>query len=129
MTETRPRIASDNRWIRQVGLSPSGKRAVVEYRGEIVTVPAKKGDTRNLTSTPGSHERSPAWSPDGKQLAFTKFVNGSELSLVKPPRKPKGADWADPPRITTRFKHERDGSGKMKPGFTHIFVVSVLKIF
>ena len=42
-----------------------GARAVFEFRGEIVTVPAEKGDARNLTKTPGAHERSPAWSPDG----------------------------------------------------------------
>lgn len=63
------------------------------------------------------------WSPDGKSLAFTKFVNGKELSLVRPPKKPKGAKWADAPRITTRKKHEADGSGYMRPGFRHIFII------
>ena len=53
-------------YIRNAGLSPSGARAVFEFRGEIVTVPAEKGDPRNLTSTPAAHERSPHWSPDGK---------------------------------------------------------------
>ena len=46
-------------------ISPSGARAVFEFRGEIVTVPAEKGDVRNLTSSPAAHERSPQWSPDG----------------------------------------------------------------
>lgn len=72
-----------------------------------------------LISSPGSIH----WSPDGKQLAFSMFVPKSELKLVKPQRKPEGAKWADPPRITSRFKHERDGSGKMKPGFNHLFVI------
>lgn len=64
------------------------------------------------------------WSPDGKWIAFTMFVNGSELSLVRPPKKPRGAQWAPAPRITTRLKHESDGSGYMNPGFRHIYVLS-----
>ena len=71
-------------------------------------------------------ERSPAglaWSPDGDYLAFSMLVPGKELSLVSPPKKPKGAKWAEAPRITTRLKHEADGSGKMEPGFRHLFVV------
>ncbi len=76
MTEVRPRYASGSRWIRNAGISPSAKRAVVEFRGEIVTVPAKKGDVRNLTHSPGVHERSPAWSPDGKQIAYFSDLDG-----------------------------------------------------
>ncbi len=51
-------------------MSPTGARAAFEFRGEIVTVPAEKGDARNLTNTPGAHERSPAWSPDGTRVAY-----------------------------------------------------------
>lgn len=72
-------------------------------------------------------DRSPSglsWSPDGKQIAFSMFVPGKELKLVSPPPKPKGAEWAKPPRITTRLKHEADGSGYMPPGFSHFFIVS-----
>ncbi len=64
-----------------------------------------------------------AWSPDGQQIAFSMFVEGRELSLVKPPKKPKGAQWAAAPRVTSRLKHEADGSGYMKPGFSHLFVI------
>ncbi len=63
--ETRARFVSGTKWIRTASLSPSGARAVFEFRGEIVTVPAEKGDVRNLTQTSGVHERSPVWSPDG----------------------------------------------------------------
>ena len=61
-------------------LSPTGARAAFEARGEILTVPAEKGDARNLTSTPGVMERSPAWSPDGRTVAFFSDESG-EYSL------------------------------------------------
>lgn len=89
LTELRPRFDSDSKWIRNVGISPSAKRAVVEYRGEIVTVPAKKGDARNLTQSTGAHERSPAWSPDGKQIAFFSDADG-EYKLHIVPQDGKG---------------------------------------
>ncbi len=71
-------------------------------------------------------EKSPSglsWSPDGKQLAFSMMVAEKEPSLVSPPAKPKGADWADHPRVITRLKHESDGSGYMEPGYRHLFVI------
>ena len=52
------------------GLSPSGARAVFEVRGEIVTVPARKGSPRLVSRSPGAHDRSPAWSPDGRRIAW-----------------------------------------------------------
>ena len=51
-------------------LSPTAARAVFEARGEILTVPAEKGDVRVITNTPGVMERFPAWSPDGKTIAY-----------------------------------------------------------
>lgn len=51
-------------------LSPSGNRAVVSARGYIATIPAKKGDARILDEAPGLHRRDPAWSPDGKTVAY-----------------------------------------------------------
>ncbi len=69
--------------IESVGLSPKGERVLVAAHGEIFTVPHKKGDVRNLTRTSGVHEREPAWSPDGKQVAFLSDESGEEeLYLV-----------------------------------------------
>jgi tricorn protease len=69
LAEARPRYVKGAKYVRNAGLSPSGARAAFEFRGEIVTVPAEKGDPRNLTNSPGVHERSPAWSPDAKSIA------------------------------------------------------------
>ena len=51
-------------------LSPTGKRAVFEARGDIFTVPAEKGDVRNLTASSGAADRAPAWSPDGERISW-----------------------------------------------------------
>jgi tricorn protease len=62
--------------IENAALSPTGARAVFEAHGEIFTVPAEKGDTRNLTNTPGVAERNPSWSPDGKTIAYFSDASG-----------------------------------------------------
>jgi tricorn protease len=62
--------------IQNASLSPTGARAVFEAHGEIFTVPAEKGDTRNLTQTPGVAERDPSWSPDGKTIAYFSDASG-----------------------------------------------------
>jgi tricorn protease len=72
----RTRYEKGFRYTHNVDISPSGARAVLEFRGEIVTVPAEKGDPRILTNTPGAHERSPAWSPDGKHIAYFSDKSG-----------------------------------------------------
>jgi len=62
--------------ILHVALSPSGKRVLVEARGEILSVPAEKGDARNLTRSPGIADRDPSWSPDGKTVAWLSDASG-----------------------------------------------------
>jgi len=76
LLELRERFVKGARYIRNASLSPSGARALFEFRGEIVTLPAEKGDFRNITQTPGAHERSPIWSPDGKSLAYFSDESG-----------------------------------------------------
>ena len=67
--------------ISNISLSPTGRRVVVEARGEIFTIPAEKGDIRNLTNSSGSAEREPAWSPDGKWVSYFSDKSG-EYKLV-----------------------------------------------
>ena len=57
-------------------VSPDGARLAVTARGEVFNVPAQKGVTRNLTRTPGAHERSADWSPDGKSIAYISDRTG-----------------------------------------------------
>jgi len=64
-------------------ISPTGVRAVFASHGEILTVPAEKGDPRNLTNTPGVMEREPIWSPDGKTIAYLSDESGEyQLHLI-----------------------------------------------
>jgi tricorn protease len=86
--------------IHKAGLSPSGARAVFEVRGEVLTVPAEKGDIRNLTNTSGSAERDPAWSPDGKSLAYLSDESGEYELHIRPQNglgKVKKLKLGDPP--------------------------------
>src|SRR4029453_13067777 len=76
LTGVRPRYVKVARTIAAAGLSPTGARAVFQARGEIITVPAEKGDARNLKKTSGAAERYPAWSPDGKFIAYFSDESG-----------------------------------------------------
>ncbi len=81
-----------------MALSPTGKRVVVEARGEIFTIPADKGDVRNLTNSSGSAERDPAWSPDGKFVSYFSDKSGEYKLVIE------AQDGLTPPREITLAK-------------------------
>ena len=72
----RSHFVNASKHIQNMALSPSGVRAVFEARGDIFTVPAEKGDIRNLTQSSGAADRAPVWSPDGKWIAYFSDESG-----------------------------------------------------
>ena len=101
-------------YVGSYGLSPTGKRALIEARGDIFSVPVEKGEIRNLTRTQGIRELSPVWSPNGKQIAFYSDATGEyELYLME------NSDNAEPRQITrgsAAWKHAAEWS----PNSSHL---------
>ncbi len=88
LAEVRERYVKVGERLGSAALSPSGMRAVFEARGEILTVPAEKGDPRNLTNSTGVMERSPAWSPDAKSIAYFSDASGEYELHIAPQNGP-----------------------------------------
>src|ERR1022692_2661591 len=82
--ELRTRLVNVGRRLSAADVSPNGARAVFAARGDIITVPAEKGDPRNLTNTPGVMEREPQWSPDGKNIAYLSDESGEYALHLRP---------------------------------------------
>tara|TARA_B100001105_G_scaffold164368_1_gene132155 strand:+ start:969 stop:3074 length:2106 start_codon:yes stop_codon:yes gene_type:complete len=113
-SESSPRWSPDGTRIAFVSGSTEGSEIYVYW--------VETGQIARLTQL----ERSPggiAWSPDGRQIAFTMLVPEARPVFATMPAKPAGAEWADPPIVETRVRHEADGSGVIEPGFRHIFVI------
>lgn len=76
LPEVRPHLESVAAEVEHVTISSTGIRAAVEAHGDIFTVAAKHGPTRDITNTPGTMEREPAWSPDGQSIAYFSDESG-----------------------------------------------------
>src|SRR5712692_2460983 len=75
----------EGKQVLHAALSPSGKRVLFEAHGEILAVPAEKGDVRNLTRSPAIADRDPSWSPDGKWIAWFSDESGEYALHVRAP--------------------------------------------
>lgn len=78
----RPRTVAPGKWLSNAAIGPTGKRVAFAARGDIVTVPAGNGDVRSIAGDSSSRDRMPAWSPDGRWLAYVSDRSGEQQLYV-----------------------------------------------
>jgi tricorn protease len=92
----KPSTVNVAKLIQNASISPKGKRALIEARGDVFSVPAEHGPIRNLTRSSGAAERYPSWSPDGKLVAYWSDQSGEyELTVCN------ARDGSDPRKLTS----------------------------
>ncbi|MHB8678522.1 MAG: S41 family peptidase [Rudaea sp.] len=112
LPQTVPYFKKVAKEIEHWGISATGARAVFEAHGDIFTVPADKGDVRDITRTENAAERDPAWSPDGKSVAYFSDASGEYALYIrdqdglKPPRR---IDLGQPPSFFYSPRWSPDG--------------------
>ena len=79
-----PKWVDGDKFVTEYKLSTGGKRALLVARGDVFTVPAEKGNTCNLTQTPGIREKYATWSPDGKWIAYVSDKTGEDEIYIAP---------------------------------------------
>ena len=90
--QTLPRFENVKSNINWYTVSPTAQRALFAARGDLFTVPAKHGEIRNLTQTPGVREMNPVWSPDGRWIAYLSDKNGDTYEIYVRPADDPGAE-------------------------------------
>ncbi len=104
----KPRQVDASKTINAAAISPSGKRVIIEGRGDLWSAPAKEGVVRNLTRTGGVFERDPAWSPDGRWIAYFSDESGEyELWVRQSDAKP-----AERKEEEKKDGEKKEGEGK-----------------
>lgn len=124
----RTKMIDASKFIGGAGLSPDGSRVAVSGRGEVFSVPAKAGVTRNLTNSSGHHDRNPVWSPDGEWIAYVSDKTGEDELYVQK------QDGTEPARQLTKDNTNYMYSAKWSPDGKkllysdreqHIYIVDV----
>ncbi|MEM1380517.1 MAG: S9 family peptidase [Pseudomonadota bacterium] len=113
--------------LRSARWSPDGERIAYIARADdgrtgIFVHYIESGRTGTLAALSESPS-SLTWSPDGSQLAFTMPVKAQPERLVKPPKKPEGAKWAEPPKYIDRARYRSDGGGFRELAYRHVFIL------
>lgn len=110
--------------------SPDGKRLLYVASDPVTGDGAQlwvrwmdSGRTARLTQLPFG-PGGLAWSPDGRFVAFTRFVESKPTPMVSLPGKPSGAQWADPAVVIEDLVYRADGAGYLPHGYRQLFVVS-----
>ena len=83
MVSVKPKKEDVSDYVQSLDIAPDGKRVIVEARGEVFSLPAEKGFVQNLTRTSGVAERRPAWSPNGKFIAYWSDASGEYELTIK----------------------------------------------
>ncbi len=114
-----PQVEDAARNLAGGSISPTGKRVAVEARGDIWTAPAKEGPVRNLTQSNGFFERDPAWSPDGKWIAYFSDESGEyELWVRTSDAKEPAADDKDEKKDGDKQEGEKKNDAAKTDGET-----------
>jgi dipeptidyl aminopeptidase/acylaminoacyl peptidase len=111
-----PRWSPDGKRLAYVASSEGGRSQL--YVRWMQTEQAAR--ITDLTEAPEDLE----WSPDGRSIAFIMLTPDDKTNLGTSPPRPEGASWAEPLTVITDLKYRADGEGYLKPGYSHVFVVS-----